>query len=49
MKRFTVYYHDKYGDLSHVWVEAENREDAIFQVKHEYWDCEEILSVTQQR
>lgn len=43
MKKYEVYYHDKSGDLSHVWVEAESKEDAIFQVKHEYCDCNEIV------
>lgn len=37
MKKYEVYYHDESGDLSHVWVEASNKEDAISQTKREYW------------
>lgn len=45
MKRYIVYYHDNSGDLSHVWTEASSKEEAIQNVKSEYWDCKEIVDV----
>ena len=43
--KFYVSYEDRRGDLCNVWVNADSKEDAIRQVKHEYWDVSEILSV----
>ncbi len=43
--KFNVDYIDKSEDLCHVWVEAESKEDAIQEVKHEYWDVKEIIQV----
>lgn len=45
MNRYTIYYEDKDGDLTHVWVWAVDSEDAISKVKQEYWDVERIVSV----
>lgn len=42
---FYVSYEDRGGDLCHVWVNADSKEDAINQVKHEYWDIAEIISI----
>lgn len=43
MARWIIKYTDKYDDLSSVWVEASSREDAINQVKREYWDVADIV------
>ena len=43
--KYYVSYEDRGGDLCNVWVNADSKEDAIRQVKHEYWDVSEILSV----
>lgn len=40
-----VDYEDKSGDLCHIWVEAYDKQDAIEEAKHEYWDINEIISV----
>jgi len=42
---YYVDYEDKDGDLCHVWVEATSVEDAENQVRHEYWDVNEIINV----
>lgn len=47
MRRFYVDYSDKGGDLCHAWVFADSKQDAINQVKREYWDIDEIISVHQ--
>ena len=33
------------GDISTVWCEAESPQDAASQVRDDYWDCDEIISV----
>lgn len=43
--KFYVDYEDGGGDLCHVWVNADSKEDAISQVKREYWDIADIISV----
>jgi len=43
--KFNIDYIDKSGDLSHVWVEANNKEDAILKAENEYWDIKEIIQV----
>lgn len=45
MRKFHVDYIDKSDDLCHVWVTAINEEDAIEQVKQEYWDIKRIVQV----
>lgn len=47
MKKFFVDYLDKGGDYCHVWVEANSKDDAIYQAKREYWDIEQIVDVHQ--
>lgn len=46
MKRWIVCYEDKHGDISKVWTSAETEEDAIADVKSEYWDIKDIIYVT---
>ena len=46
MKKWIVCYEDKYGDTSKVWTSAETKEDAIADVKSEYWDIKDIIYVT---
>ena len=48
MKKFFVDYLDKGGDYCHVWVEANSKDDAIYQAKREYWDIDQIVDVHQQ-
>lgn len=43
--KFYVDHEDGGGDLCHVWVNADSKEDAISQVKREYWDIADIISV----
>ena len=43
--RYYVDYMDKEGDLSHVWVNADSKQDAESKVKREYWDIDEIISI----
>lgn len=49
MKRFIVYYNSTSGDLCHVWTEAKNRNDAASKIRSEYWECKEIVSISEQR
>lgn len=44
--KWTVCYADKSGDTSKVWTEAETKQDAVNNVKSEYWDIDEIIYVT---
>lgn len=43
MKKWIICYADKSGDTSKVWTEAETKQDAIADVKSEYWDINEII------
>ena len=43
--RWYIDYEDKSGDLCHIWVEAYDRQDAIENAKHDYWDIANIISV----
>ena len=45
MKSFTITYRDFEGDVCHVSIEAATKEDAKIQLKREYWDVNEIISV----
>ncbi|MCF0185154.1 MAG: hypothetical protein HUJ98_01535 [Bacteroidaceae bacterium] len=42
---YYIDYIDKSGDLTHIWVNATSKTDAISQAHHEYWDIDEIISV----
>ena len=44
-KKWKVSYLDKHDDLTNVWVYADNAEDAILEVKSEYWNVEEVIYV----
>ena len=46
MKKWIICYEDKHGDTSKVWTSAETEEDAIADVKSEYWNIENIIYVT---
>ena len=43
MKKWIICYEDKHGDTSKVWTSAETKEEAIADVKSEYWDINEII------
>ena len=43
--KYYVDYIDKEGDLCHVWVDADSKEDAEYQAKREYWNIDEIISI----
>ena len=45
MKSFTITYRDFEGDVCHVSIEARTKEDAKIQLKREYGDVNEIISV----
>ena len=41
--KWIVCYADKSGDTSKVWTEAETQQEAIDDIKSEYWDIDEII------
>ncbi len=45
MKKYYIDYMTKSEDLCHVWVEAEDKQDAEAQVRSEYWDIDHIISI----
>ena len=45
MKKFKINYRTLEGDISQVYVEAGNTEDAKVQLRKEYWDVYEIINV----
>lgn len=45
MKKFTIKYLTLEGDISNVWLEAYDKDDAKIRLKQEYWDVREIISV----
>ena len=45
MKEYVVRYITLEGDIDSVIIEAYSKEDAKVQLKREYWDVREILSV----
>lgn len=45
LKTFVIDYLDNEGDLCHVSVEAFDKDDAKLQVRHEYWNVEEVIQV----
>lgn len=45
MKKFTIKYLTLEGDVSNVWLEAYDKEDAKSQLRREYWDVKEIISI----
>lgn len=42
---YYIDYYDKSGDLTHIWVEANSKDEAIDMAHDEYWDIEEIVNV----
>ena len=49
MKTFIITYLDNEGDLCHVHLEAFTKEDARVQVRQEYWNVNEIISIIDER
>lgn len=49
MKKYIVKYRDKSGDLSSVWVEAEDAKAAVMAARHEYWDIDKVVDVYEDR
>lgn len=46
MKKYHVVYESKIdGDCCTVWTMASSKEEAIDEVRHEYWDVQEIIEV----
>ena len=45
MKKYYIDYMDKSGDLCHVWVNADSKQDAENQVRSEYWDIDYIINI----
>ena len=43
MKKWIICYAYKSGDTSKVWTSAETKQEAISDVKSEYWDIDEII------
>lgn len=43
--KWKVYYRDKDDDLQKCWTEASSKEEAMADVKSEYWDCVRIVDV----
>ena len=42
-KKYTVKYLTKDGDLCSVWTSAASKEEAIANIKREYWDINKIV------
>ena len=49
MKKYIVKYRNKSGDLSSVWVEAEDAKAAVMAARHEYWDIDKVVDVYEDR
>ena len=47
MKKYYVTYNDKEHDLCTIWVRANNLNEAEWTARDEYWDIDEILSITE--
>lgn len=45
MKEYIIRYRTLEGDMDSVIIEAYSKEDARVQLKREYWDVHEIISV----
>lgn len=45
MKEYIIRYRTLEGDMDSVIIEAYSKEDARVQLKREYWDVQEILSI----
>lgn len=48
MAKYTIRYTTNDGDLCGCWVEADSKDDAIAQAYDEYWDIQDIITVTKQ-
>lgn len=48
MKKYIIKYIDNDGDCCSVWTTANSKEEAIREIKSEYWDIKEIVYITQQ-
>lgn len=47
MKKWKVWYTDKFGDTAKCWVYADTPEEAKAEVMHEYWDVDTIDCVAE--
>lgn len=47
MKKYIVYFDTTSGDYDKCWVSARNEQEAIEQVKHEYWNVARITHVSE--
>lgn len=45
MKEYIIRYRTLEGDMDSIIIEAYSKEDARVQLKREYWDVHEIISV----
>jgi type II secretory pathway component PulF len=45
MKEYIIRYRTLEGDMDSVIIEAYSKEDARVQLKREYWDVHEIISI----
>lgn len=45
--KYYVSYYTKDGDYSKVWVNADSASEAESEVRSEYWDVDEIISITE--
>ena len=45
MKKYYIDYVDKSEDVCHVWVGAEDKQHAEAQVRSEYWNIDQIISI----
>lgn len=43
--KYKVTYRGTDGDCCSVWTQAANKQAAAEEVKHEYWDCKEIIDI----
>lgn len=47
MKDYRITYVTNEGDSCKVWLSAESKEEAESEARQEYWDIEEIISVSE--
>ena len=43
--KWTIDYLDSEGDLNHIWVEADCKEEAEQAALREYWDIDTIIDI----
>lgn len=48
MKNYKISYIDQEDDLCHVIIEADSKENAKYELTHDYWDVKQIIQIKEQ-